>query len=220
MKKFFTITLLLALLVLLEVNTALAGEIHDACKAGDLQKVKSLLNKNPELLQSKTKEGKSPLHMATGWKRTEIVKFLLSKKADVKARNNNGGTPLHVAASQNSPNCAILIIAAGASPNIKVVNPGSPMNGATPMHWSAFKNTPKVAKVLLDKGANINAKTQFGGTPLHFAAARGTMEMIIFLISNKANINAKTRNGMTPLSMATKKGHTRAANYIRSRGGR
>lgn len=219
MKKRFTIVILLALLSL-AAGPVLAGEIHDACQAGDLQKVKTLLAKNPELLQSKTKEGKSPLHMATGWKMVEIVKFLLSKNADIKARNNNGGAPLHVAASQNSPNCAILLIAAGTSPNIKVVNPGSPMNGATPMHWSAFKNTPKVAKILLDKGGDVNAQTQYGGTPLHFAASRGNMEMIEFLITNKANVNAKTHNGMTPRAMALKKGNKQAADYIGKHGGK
>jgi hypothetical protein len=34
-------------------NLAFCGEIHDAAKAGDLDKVKALLNANPNLISSK-----------------------------------------------------------------------------------------------------------------------------------------------------------------------
>lgn len=66
MKKLSFCSLLLFFCFFLTIHAS-ADEIHDAAKNGDVAKVKALLNKNPELLHAKTSEGKTPLHMASGW---------------------------------------------------------------------------------------------------------------------------------------------------------
>ncbi len=87
------------LLVLAWSGLAFCGEIHDAAKKGDLDKVKSLLKANPDLVFNKddNDDGLTPLHMAAiaGYK--EVAELLLASKADVNAKGKNGWTPLHAA---------------------------------------------------------------------------------------------------------------------------
>jgi len=149
-----------------------AGEIHDACKAGDLAKVKLLLQNDPSLLQSVTPEGKSPLHMATGWGRTDIVSYLLSIGADIKALNNDGGQPIHVAASQNQPACAEILLKNGAEIDTARVN-----GGFTPLAIAVFKDNYEAAEFLLKNGANPNIKIN-GRVPLAMVASKRASQRI------------------------------------------
>ena len=43
---------------------AIGGEIHEAAKRGDLEKVKALLKENRALASSKDNTGRTPLHLA------------------------------------------------------------------------------------------------------------------------------------------------------------
>src|ERR1035437_2540231 len=72
------------------------GEIHDAAQIGDLDKVKALLNRNPDLVFSKSGDyGETPLHVAALWGHKSVAEYLLMHRADVNAKNNYGGIPLH-----------------------------------------------------------------------------------------------------------------------------
>lgn len=163
------------------LSPANAGEIHDACKAGDIAKVKELLAKDPGLLQSKTEEGKTPLHMATGWGRAEIAKYLIGIGADINAVNNNGGNPIHVAASQNQPECARILIAKGAR-----INARQGRTGATPLMIAVMKGNYDVAKVLIDLGADMNVPLNNGVSPLVLATRKGDTRMTALLKSKGA----------------------------------
>ena len=76
------------------------GEIHDAAKAGDLEKVKALLKDHFDLVFNKDNDGRSPLHWAASYGHKNVVELLLANKAEVNAKDNHGQTPLHVAAAE------------------------------------------------------------------------------------------------------------------------
>jgi hypothetical protein len=85
------------LIVLIWSSLAFCGEIHDAAWGGDLEKVKALLKKNPDLVFSKDDFGHTPLYLAAASGRKNVVELLLANKADVNVTNNNGETPLRKA---------------------------------------------------------------------------------------------------------------------------
>jgi ankyrin repeat protein len=94
-----------ALAVILPMLTAAglrAGEIHTAAAAGDLNKVKALLDADPNLLESKNKEGETPLIKACigappdNISQITTANFLIGKGANVNARGLSGRTPLIV----------------------------------------------------------------------------------------------------------------------------
>jgi hypothetical protein len=54
-----------------------AGEIHDAAAAGDLNRVKALLQADPKLLESKTAYGETPLMSACLKTQIAVADFLI-----------------------------------------------------------------------------------------------------------------------------------------------
>ncbi|EKD83361.1 MAG: ankyrin repeat protein, partial [uncultured bacterium] len=170
MRKSLRVALWLTCLVLVLSGSILsAGEIHDACQAGDLDKVKRILREDPEQIQAVTPEGKSPLHMATGWGQKEIVLFLLKEGANINALNNQGGTPIHVAASRNQPECAAILLDHGADMEAIRVE-----GSVTPLAIAVFKNNLEIAEFLLSRGANLNAQIMNGVTILQASERRAS----------------------------------------------
>jgi len=74
-------------------------DIHSAAKKGNLNKVKFILAKEPELVDSKSSTGEIVLCLAAGEGHTEMVKLLVSKGARVMAKGYDGETALHKAAN-------------------------------------------------------------------------------------------------------------------------
>jgi ankyrin repeat protein len=93
-----TSIIFILLLGILLCRPGFCGEIHDAAKSGDLEKVKELLKDNPDLVASKDNYGATPLHWAALTGQYEVVGFLLNNNANVNAKSTNGMTPLHQAA--------------------------------------------------------------------------------------------------------------------------
>ena len=63
-----------------------------------------------------------------------------------------------------------MLIANGASVNVKI------KGGGTPLHYVAFKGHKEVAELLIAKGADVSAKTDGGLTPLDIAIQRDQTE--------------------------------------------
>jgi ankyrin repeat protein len=81
-------------------NNVRTTEIDDAAKRGDLEKVKALLVGNTDLVFSKDKDDRTPLHFAAAFGKKDVVELLLANKADVNAKDKDGDTPLQAAAAR------------------------------------------------------------------------------------------------------------------------
>ncbi len=71
--------------------------LQQACREGDIEKVKLLLQKNVDI-NSGDKDNWTPLHLAAFGGHTEIVELLIKKGANVNAKDRQSATPLHLAA--------------------------------------------------------------------------------------------------------------------------
>ena len=90
---------------------------------------------------------------------------MLSKGANVNARNKYGGTPL-VATTVgigDSPEVAKLLIIHGAKVNSRMED------GATALHRAVMNGQPEVLRVLLLEGADTTIKNDMGQTALDLA---------------------------------------------------
>src|ERR1700676_2544279 len=68
-------------------------EILAAVSNGNLAKVRLLLDRNPNLAFTKNSDGSTALHYAASSGCLEIAELLLTKNADVNAKNSEGATP-------------------------------------------------------------------------------------------------------------------------------
>lgn len=73
----------------------------DACKRGDLAKVRKLLAIDTDLVKCRDSAGRNsvPLHLAAGYNHLAVAECLLAAGADTTARDMGGLIPLHNAAS-------------------------------------------------------------------------------------------------------------------------
>jgi len=97
---------ILAFISLLSVGMLSANVQTDflrACKNGDEMKVKELLDKGAQTEIADSALSWTGLHWATYGGYTNLVKLLLTKGADYKAKDRNGMTPYDLALSNSNP---------------------------------------------------------------------------------------------------------------------
>ena len=126
------------------------------------------------------------MHDAVFGAHTEVAEFLLSKGADVNAREKNGATPLIIAAMggkveiDGQAGVVALLLAHKADINAKSAN------GMTALHVAALIGHADVVRLLLAKGANVNAEDEKGNTPSDYAAQQGRQEVLKLLNAKEA----------------------------------
>ena len=84
----------------------------------------------------------------TGQDGSYLAELLLSKRADVSARDNDGSTPLHWAAAMGHRDVVTLLLARGADVNAK------DNRSATPLHWAIARDHKDVAETLHQHGGH------------------------------------------------------------------
>lgn len=161
------IILTLLLLTILLGRPAVGGEIQNAARAGDLDKVKALLADKPDLVNNKDDFGVTALHWAALMDRKNVVALLLASKANVNARDNEGITPLLSATFNTNQDVVELLLANHADVNAR------DHHGTTPLHEAALTGSKDVTELLLANQAKINAKDNDGVTPLLAAMFNG-----------------------------------------------
>jgi len=199
-------------------------KVCQAVLAGDVETVKTIVEKDPSCVNSRDANGLTPLHcivirlrmapgretksnepnrqsvLATHDKHEEIAELLLAHGAKVNAKDSLGYTPLHLAVRNGHKDVAEVLLAHGADADAK--GPG----GMTPLHIAAHTGNQALARVLLAKGANADAKEGGDWTPLYRAVSGNHEELVEILLSHGANVHAKTRDGFLPLFFAESKG--------------
>lgn len=156
--------------------------------------------------------GEHPLHLAaTRGSGVSTARLLISRGAQLDARDGAGRTPLITAVLADNVEVADALLAAGA--DIEAVDSNL---GASPLSWAACWERFKTAKFLLSKGAQINRKAgPDGDTPLHHAVMCKGFEMIKYLVANGADVNATNNSGLTPIQRTY---HRKQKELLRSLG--
>lgn len=124
--------------------------------------------------------------------------------------DQDGHTPLHVAAAAGDLASMKRLLLDHVSPNTRS------RFGGTPLHCAAYAGKVDAVKLLLDQGAACNVQNDFGETPLHLAADKDQLEVVDLLLRLGADVNLTNEIGETPLDYA--RAGTRCGNLLARQG--
>lgn len=183
-------------------KTGTVAEIHQAVIAGDLNKVRVLINSDSTLFELKNSHGETPLILACKTRQVAIANFLIDKGANVNAKTANGATPLFFFGRDMDKYLDLVqhIIDKGGDVNVKLL---------LDRNWTLLLNTvalgnPKAAKLLIDHGADININ-DIAGTILQMIIngfySEWNKDMAVLLIESGAKLQ-EFSYGNTELHLA------------------
>ncbi|XDV45025.1 hypothetical protein PO909_013203 [Leuciscus waleckii] len=176
-------------------------ELFEACRSGDLERVKKLVC--PENVNSRDTAGRksTPLHFAAGFGRRDVVDYLLLNGANVHACDDGGLISLHNACSFGHAEVVNLLLQHGADANSR------DNWNYTPLHEAAIKGKIDVCIVLLQHGAEPTIRNTDGRTALDLAEAStkavltGEYRKDELLESARSGNEEKLMSLLTPLNV-------------------
>ena len=200
-----------------------ADALFAAIEGGDLETVRSIVRRSPELAGARNAEGLSAVLAARYRNETDMVDALLAADPpldvydaaaigatdrlaalldeDDSALNElsrDGMTVLHLAVFFGHPETARLALDRGAALHARAVPFGTPM----PLHSAVAGNHASAVRVLLEAGADPNAEQTSGWRPLHSAAQHGNLEIVRLLLQHGADPDLRTGGGRAPADVA------------------
>lgn len=126
-----------------------AGELFKAVYRNDMAKLKALLDSHPELVKIRGgRHSETPLMIAVQNENRDMVKFLLSRGAEVDTalKDARVWSPLQTAVYEGNPAIAEILINYGA--DVMRRDPA----GQTLLQWAVYLNYPRIAALLRKSG--------------------------------------------------------------------
>ena len=127
----------------------------------------------------------------------EVERLIEEHPEYINKANNDGITPIFMAAS------------AGHCPEIELlINAGADMNkhsknGVTPLLMAIYNNHLPAIELLIRRGVDVNKPRDNGETPLMFLVSRpNNIEKIKLLLEGGANIDQRDSEGRTAFDLA------------------
>ncbi len=193
-----------------------------------------------------TAAGESRLVDAARHRDQQAVRTLLSQRADVNGRSEDGTTALLWAAHWNDLETADLLLRAGADANAANdlrmtplsractngsaplverllaagADPNTPIaTGETPVMTCASSGSADAVRLLIARGADVNVKEPAQHqTALMWASSERHAEVVRALIEHGADLRARTKKGFTALHFAAREGDIESARLLLAAG--
>jgi len=142
----------------------------------------------------------------------EITELLIAKGADVNTKADGGGTPLQQAAIYGRKEIVELLIAKGADVGAKA------NDGKTPLDWAIFNKDTEIADLLRKHDGKTGEELKVPDISIQQAAYHGDIEAVKQHIAAGVDVNAEDEDGKTPLDWAKYQPET--ADLLRKHGGK
>jgi RNA polymerase sigma factor (sigma-70 family) len=220
-------------------------DLLQAARAGDIERVKTLLKADPRLLVARDPMGNTALiiavnsghevladllfdagvepglHEAAAIGDSSRVRAALEREpAQLDTNSPEGFTPLALAAHFGHLEVMRLLIDRGADVNCVATH----RIAVTPLHAALFGRQVDAALLLIERGADValarggSGWKRAGWTPLHYAAGMGFSTLVQPLLDRGADPSRADEEGKTPLDVAIDASHDDIADVLRSRG--
>jgi ankyrin repeat protein len=193
-------------------NQERRDRLTSAMQAGNLDRIRSIVEDDRTVAEVKDDLGENLLHKAVSFGRRDIMDFLLERGFSVYEKNNSEQTPLHEASAKGFRDMAEALIAHGADITAR------DLKGDTPLHLATRNGRREIIELLLSARAPVNVQNRTGETPLCCALSQPLCstfaETAILLLDNGADVRMKKNDGATPLHIAAEQGYTKVARAL------
>ncbi len=201
-------------------------DFWSAVKAGDRERVSSMVSASPSLAAARNDKGISAPLLALYHQKREVGDLLVARKEAIEpldvfeaaafgrterleaildedpsranAWASDGFYPLGLAAFYGREEAVKLLLSRGAGPNQAARNPMK----VRAIHAASVSGSLSIVRALLEAGADVNAPQEKGFTPLHEAALTGNLELLRILLDHGASRDLETEDGKTALDLA------------------
>ncbi|XP_071085224.1 putative ankyrin repeat protein RF_0381 [Haliotis cracherodii] len=185
--------------------------LHHVCRGGDIEIVKSVLAQDKLDINSRGKNGETPVMVVAAWARLgELLDFLVKKGADMSVVNNDGDNILHQACRGGDIETVRRVL---AQDKLDINSRGK--NGDTPAMVAAWTGHGELVDFLVKKGADMSLVNYGGDNILHQSCKGGDVETVKRVLEqDKLGINSRSKNGSTPVMMAAKAGREGLVTFL------
>jgi ankyrin repeat protein len=192
--------------------------LHWAASSNDVELLDMLIYAGANLRATTRINGYTPLFFAARSGHPAVVKTLLDRGADPKARSVTGTTPLMLAAASGNTAVVDALLNAGADVNAK-----DAARDETPLMFAAARNRVDVIRLLTKRGADVAASSKV--VDLHSFTEEDSERRPAQGAPKKPQVAGVDRNfvyteligymgGFTPLLLASREGHIEAVTAL------
>lgn len=181
--------------------------LRSAVKERDFQKAEEYIREGKthttNVINSKDRNGNSPLSIAVSKQDLEMMGFLIENGADVNIEDFFRVPPIYYAVTKGTTEMIELLIDKKASISGYFLYAGEKR---TLVGWAIDKNSPEKVEVLLKHGASPNGKFDLlaysQNSCLHAAIEKNYSRIVELLIEYRADANVQNEQGQTPIYLA------------------
>jgi ankyrin repeat protein len=148
----------------------------------DDQRVIELYLEKGISINEKDNEEQTALFEAIKARRTDLVEFLLSKGADIEAKNKWGETPLAVCAGRNPEYSDVVELLLNKGANMEVKN----RSGETLLWAASMGRDPTIAKLLIKHGAKTDIQDKAGNAFKEYLKKNNRLEILELIEQTEA----------------------------------
>ena len=185
--------------------------LYDLCRSGDIEEVRSALERGEDANKKLSAKGRTALHVAAVKGHREIVALLLEQpRTDFSVTDDAGWTALHLAAYTGHKEVLISLLSQpGVDVNVANITGSEAYRGATALHIAAQLGHMDILALLINcPGIDLNATSHQGWTALHYAARSSHKDVVALLLNQPGvDVKATTDMGNTALHCACVSGN-------------
>ena len=163
-------------------------------------------------INTRDKEGQTPLHRGVHSGNETVVNSLIQAGASVDAKDRFFRTPLDRAARRNDEAVAETLLCNGAS--LDIID----CEGRTPLFSAVEGSTVNMVNMMLDRGASMDVRDSDGRTPLFSAIEGSSVDIVNMMLDRGASMDVRDCVGQTPLFSAITHGSVDIVNMMLDKG--